>query len=500
MNKKIKLLFSVMLVVISACSSLPKEEGIEKSYTSCYIKEDLPELNYKKSSVSKVKEVVNDTDTNFLDSVSGCSEREYLKFYKDKTITGNGSSSSYWRWEVTFSHEELENMLNRNLYKLKQERNSSVYKLKGDIWSLESIGYNPVGELKSIKVIKRGPSGIATDFMIKGSEGTYIVVRENSIRKLFNFSKESRDSQEDIYLIGKSGKRISKNVTMFPSAFFAVEKNENGYTFYGGGFGHGVGMPQWSAIDLAKNKGYDYKEILGRYYPDSELGKATSVEGFNGKLKVGITTNSQPEHYKIDLSSIGSMLIRADKFKEKIPKNTIVNFTRVGNKIELTLNNKKIALLNGTIEITSDEMIQVNSIRRSLRKNRAPSYRGYFEIRSHGQSSLILVNIVDIEDYLKQVIASEMPVSFGLEPLKAQAVTARTYAVKEFFNNKFKKYGFDLDDTINTQVYNNLDENEIINEAIEETKGKILKNGDKPSATFFYSTSGGYSSSSEESW
>jgi len=63
-----------------------------------------------------------------------------------------------------------------------------------------------------------------------------------------------------------------------PSAFFVIEPIENkdgkltGYTFYGGGNGHGAGMSQ-NGVKGMVDKGYNYKEILKHYYPGTEVKK-----------------------------------------------------------------------------------------------------------------------------------------------------------------------------------------------------------------------------------
>ena len=53
--------------------------------------------------------------------------------------------------------------------------------------------------------------------------------------------------------------------------------------------------------------------------------------------------------------------------------------------------------------------------------------------------ALRMINEVNMEDYLLQVLPSEMPESFGLEALKAQAVAARTYALNDYFHSRLKK-------------------------------------------------------------
>ena len=56
-----------------------------------------------------------------------------------------------------------------------------------------------------------------------------------------------------------------------------------------------------------------------------------------------------------------------------------------------------------------------------------PVYPGHMEITKE-EEGLLLLNEVDLEEYLKRVVPSEMPQSYELEALKAQAICARTYA------------------------------------------------------------------------
>lgn len=113
---------------------------------------------------------------------------------------------------------------------------------------------------------------------------------------------------------------------------------------------------------------------------------------------------------------------------------------------------------------------------------------------------------LDLEDYVKGVIAGEMPISFEIEALKAQAVAARTYGVKRI--NKNNKY--DVVDTVLNQVY--LDDNALrikwgnnydlymnkIEKAVKETKGEYVDYNGKYADTLFFSTSVGNTENSEE--
>jgi len=61
------------------------------------------------------------------------------------------------------------------------------------------------------------------------------------------------------------------DVTMLPSAFFAITKQgDGGMVLYGGGYGHGLGMSQNAANGMAK-AGMNYEEILQYFYNDVKL-------------------------------------------------------------------------------------------------------------------------------------------------------------------------------------------------------------------------------------
>ncbi len=117
----------------------------------------------------------------------------------------------------------------------------------------------------------------------------------------------------------------------------------------------------------------------------------------------------------------------------------------------------------------------------------------------HTEKGMTVINHLDMEDYLKGVVASEMPHSWPIEALKAQAVCARNYALTNL--NKFHKYGFNLDDTTQSQVYLGVKgEYPETNLAVEETKDMYLFYDNKLATTFFFSSSGGHTESSKYAW
>lgn len=83
----------------------------------------------------------------------------------------------------------------------------------------------------------------------------------------------------------------------------------------------------------------------------------------------------------------------------------------------------------------------------------SPAYAGSMELRMYPEGYTV-VNVVDLESYVKGVIPSEVPSSYGMEALKAQAVCARSYAYIQMMHNKYEAYGAHVDDSVNFQVYN----------------------------------------------
>ena len=114
---------------------------------------------------------------------------------------------------------------------------------------------------------------------------------------------------------------------------------------------------------------------------------------------------------------------------------------------------------------------------------------------------------IPLEEYIVGVLAGEMPISFDLEALKAQAVASRSYALKRIEYNKDKDY--DVVDSVMNQVY--LDNDYLkdawginyvkninkLRTAVNETIDEYLKYNDKIVDALFFSTSNGYTEDSK---
>lgn len=134
--------------------------------------------------------------------------------------------------------------------------------------------------------------------------------------------------------------------------------------------------------------------------------------------------------------------------------------------------------------------ITIMSIERSYGN---PYYTGTLEIACE-DGGLVVINELPLEEYLYHVVPSEMPVRFGVEALKVQAVCARSYAYRHILNNSYRVYGAHVDDSVNFQVYNNIEEQPDSNQAVKETYGQVISKDSQVVTAYYYSTSCGYMS------
>ena len=144
-----------------------------------------------------------------------------------------------------------------------------------------------------------------------------------------------------------------------------------------------------------------------------------------------------------------------------------------------------------------DEGITVTSIQRNYGN---PTYKGTLKIKkTDNQEALYLINELPLETYLEGVVPSEMPSSYHLEALKAQAVCARTYAWKQIEDGCLEKYGADVDDSVNFQVYQNQAQAEITDKAVACTKGQVMTHNGELIQAYYFSTSAG-TTSTDQIW
>jgi peptidoglycan hydrolase-like amidase len=129
-------------------------------------------------------------------------------------------------------------------------------------------------------------------------------------------------------------------------------------------------------------------------------------------------------------------------------------------------------------------------------------YEGSVEIRySSSSKGFIIINELPVERYLVYVVASEMPSSYALEALKAQAIAARSYAIDKIFRIRtYLSTGANLDDSTNFQAYNFSLPYANATRAVEETRNEILVYEQSIANTYYYAVSGGTAFNSKDAF
>jgi len=132
-------------------------------------------------------------------------------------------------------------------------------------------------------------------------------------------------------------------------------------------------------------------------------------------------------------------------------------------------------------------------------------YQGGFRYERVDGGNLVVVNLVDVDTYVKGVVPYESNKLWPLETLKAQALCAKNYGLINL--NKHNGYHFDLCNTTDCQVYYGLGSNKesfqpstLSDQAVDEIRGMYVWYGDKLAHTYFYSSNGGGSEDSSKVW
>jgi SpoIID/LytB domain protein len=247
------------------------------------------------------------------------------------------------------------------------------------------------------------------------------------------------------------------------------------FVISGRGWGHGVGMAQWGAYGYAQ-QGYSYDAILAHYYKGTTIGQAsvTKVRVFLAQGRSKLTVSSlAPFSVRDGIGQLWHLAAGAQTFGPALRIKTIDAPQRQQLPGPLTFN-------PGSLPLRFD--------------NRP--YRGQV-LASVANGALRAVNNVGLEAYLYGVVPSEMPKDWLPEALKAQAVAARSYALA------VKKTGswFDLYPDTRSQVYLGIaHEAPSTTAAVQDTAGQIVLYNGRVATTYFFSSSGGRTSSASEVW
>lgn len=248
------------------------------------------------------------------------------------------------------------------------------------------------------------------------------------------------------------------------------------FVINGGGNGHGIGMSQYGAYGYALH-GKDYHFILAHYYQGTALGAvnpdqtvrvllATGGASFSGATRAAGGTahrNLNPGvTYAVRLLASGRLAL----YKQS---------------------GKRVATFAAPLTVTGAEPLTLAG---------HGTYRGAFEFSPVG-GSVQTVNAVGLDDYVRGVVAAEMPASWATAALEAQAVAARTYAITSDVGGT----AYQLYPDTRSQMYGGVAaETPATDVAVDATRGQVITYDGAPAAAFFFASSGGHTENVENVW
>jgi stage II sporulation protein D len=150
-------------------------------------------------------------------------------------------------------------------------------------------------------------------------------------------------------------------------------------------------------------------------------------------------------------------------------------------------------MVNSELKSLSNDTVLyfIPNQQRSFLSFNGKNYRGIFVLKATSKG-VVLIDILNLDDYLKSVVPSELSpyIYYKLEALKAQAVAARTYALRNMGTNE--ELGFDLSDSPNTQYYKGMGaEHPLSTRAVDMTRGEAALYNGRLINALYTSTCGG---------
>jgi stage II sporulation protein D len=254
----------------------------------------------------------------------------------------------------------------------------------------------------------------------------------------------------------------------------------------GRGWGHGVGLSQWGAHGFALREGRDHRAIIAHYFGGTRLGDAGG-----GRMRVLLKRSRAPKVCSatrardaggrlVRLSDRRSYRLRAAGADRLHLIDATNGRTRARLRAPVTVSGRGLTCLRGPAE---------NGVRNGF-------YRGRMVFVRDG-AAVLAVNHAGLEHYLYGVVAAEMPSTWPAEALRAQAVVARSYALR----SRRPASAFDVFADVRSQVYQGVaGEAETTIAAVRATRGRAVFAGDEVAQTFFFSTSGGRTAGNEEAF
>ena len=265
-------------------------------------------------------------------------------------------------------------------------------------------------------------------------------------------------------------------------------------TFYGRGYGHGVGLSQYGAYGRA-NAGQDYLTILAHYYQNTTIAVIANSPVRVLVLSGWAATSTSP----LRLYGLGGTWT-FDGIATTFPADAQARLTPTVSGTTTTWR-LSVTALDGTVlydaPSAGDLRMRPAESATVLRLYSKPTsydrFRGVLHIMA--KTTVSVVNEVTMEAYLQGVVPAEMPYAWPHAALRAQAVAARSYAQVRLHPWSGT---FDLYDDTRSQVYRGvLGEHSTTTNAIVSTAGRVVWYGTSVASTLYHSAGGGATENNE---
>lgn len=239
----------------------------------------------------------------------------------------------------------------------------------------------------------------------------------------------------------------------------------------GAGDGHGIGMSQYGALGLALH-GYSYSRILAHYYGGTTIGTVARGQTVSVLLRTGRAAFSGANSAN----------------RKPLDPTTTYTVAVKGAQLQLLARGKPPITLTPPVLASGPGPLLLVGL---------GSYRGSLVFRPAAANKIQTVNLLGLEDYVRGVVAGEMPSNWPMPALEAQAIAARTYVLTDQLQNG----DFDVYDDTRSQMYGGVkDETPATDAAVDATTGQVVEYAGSPATTYFFASSGGHTEDIQNVW
>jgi SpoIID/LytB domain protein len=278
-----------------------------------------------------------------------------------------------------------------------------------------------------------------------------------------------------------------------------------GVTFYGKGFGHGVGMSQYGAQGWATGASgppLTGEQIVAKYYPGTQLTVVESTTNPRGPMRVLLSSPSSSGSASCGSAYMNTWLANVRSAGGFTAVNEAAGNAVVG--VASANVTYQIAAQSGVVRVYDQStstptlkysgpgpvtLVPTDANQPITVQEKGEFFHGKLQFKNDGGGNLRVVNFVSYDDYVKGVIPKEMPAGWHPEAYKAQALAARSYGFTSYVPTR----DYDVRDDQIDQCYGGATvETSASIAAVAATAGRVITYNGAAIRAYFSSSSGGY--------